>query len=169
MAHKWLVENENLTGRFVERYESGEVQRGVFYISRPGRIRLEYDIPKDVVIVCDGRTLAVFDPKNNEGPTFSDYESSPFQPLLSGPLGIAGNDAISGASRRDRETYIFARPSGAYRGKVALVFNNQPVFLKGWILTGSGSGRVSVEINSTTRMDKIPNSLFRISSPYQKR
>ncbi len=74
-----------LKGGFVQIEPSGGVEEGKFYISKPGKMRFEYNPPSPTLIVSDGRTVAVANKRLN---TIDRY------PLSDTPLGIILNDKI---------------------------------------------------------------------------
>ena len=51
----------SLKGEFVQTSAGGSRLRGKFYLKRPGRFRLDYARPGRLVIVSDGRYLAIQD------------------------------------------------------------------------------------------------------------
>jgi outer membrane lipoprotein-sorting protein len=51
-----------MKGEFTQVSPKGNVSAGVFYISKPGKMRFEYAPPNPFVIVSDGRWVTV---KNN--------------------------------------------------------------------------------------------------------
>src|SRR6185295_3071995 len=51
----------SLTGEFVQTSASGSRLRGKFYVKRPGRFRFDYARPSRLVIVSDGRHVAIQD------------------------------------------------------------------------------------------------------------
>src|SRR5690606_6231490 len=50
-------------GTFVQTGPNGEMTEGRVYIQRPGKMRFEYDDPHPMLIVADGRRVAVEDRK----------------------------------------------------------------------------------------------------------
>ena len=54
-----------LKGGFIQIEPSGGVDQGSFYISKPGKMRFEYDPPSPTLIVADGHTVAVANKRLN--------------------------------------------------------------------------------------------------------
>ena len=52
---------DSLTGEFVQTSAGGSRLRGKFYVKRPGRFRFDYARPSRLVIVSDGRYVAIQD------------------------------------------------------------------------------------------------------------
>src|SRR6266481_4235745 len=54
-----------LKGGFVQIGPNGAVDEGIFYISKPGKMRFEYKPPSPTLIVADGNTVAVANTRLN--------------------------------------------------------------------------------------------------------
>ena len=72
-------------GRFTQTNADGSLYSGTFAISRPGKLRFEYDAPVPVLIVSDGATVAMED---------RDLETIDRVPLGSTPLGLILDDQL---------------------------------------------------------------------------
>ena len=77
----YLNRIRTLEARFLQVSSDGEYSEGDLYFSKPGKMRLEYDDPKPVVIVSDGVNLAYFD-KELEQVSYFDLESTQASILL---------------------------------------------------------------------------------------
>lgn len=69
----------SLKSSFVQVGPNGELDQGVLYARKPGRLRFEYAPPSPYLIVSDGVTIAV---ANNKLRTVDRY------PLVDNPLNI---------------------------------------------------------------------------------
>src|SRR5258708_13609139 len=70
---------------FVQVGPNGELDQGVVYARKPGRMRFEYAPPSPYLIVSDGQTIAV---SNSQLRTVDRY------PLLENPLSVILKDGI---------------------------------------------------------------------------
>ena len=50
-----------LTGKFIQIGPDGSRTQGDFYISKPGRVRFEYDDPSPIELIADGSSVVVRD------------------------------------------------------------------------------------------------------------
>jgi len=50
---------KNLQGEFTQIGPTGRVSKGVFYLSKPGKMRFEYAAPNPFIIVSDGSWVVV--------------------------------------------------------------------------------------------------------------
>ena len=59
----YLSNMQVMTGNFVQVAPDGRRTQGEFYISKPGRVRFEYDDPSPIELVADGQSVVVRDRK----------------------------------------------------------------------------------------------------------
>lgn len=52
--------------RFVQTATDGRQQRGTFYLSRPGKLRFQYDAPNNDFVVADGLFIYFYDAQLNQ-------------------------------------------------------------------------------------------------------
>lgn len=81
-----LAGAKTMTADFVQTSAGGAVTRGTLALSRPGRVRFEYESSVPILIVADGRTL-----------TLIDYEVAQVSkwPLRGTPLAVLLDPTIS--------------------------------------------------------------------------
>ena len=73
-------------GRFMQIGANGGIAHGNIFISRPGRIRFEYDPPSPLMIVADGKYVSQVD---------KDLQSVYYKRLSKTPLSFILSDRIS--------------------------------------------------------------------------
>src|SRR5205823_1228143 len=59
----YLSSMSQLNGKFVQVGPDGSRSQGDFYISKPGRVRFEYDDPSPIELIADGQSVVVRDRK----------------------------------------------------------------------------------------------------------
>ncbi|MDI7775797.1 outer-membrane lipoprotein carrier protein LolA [Asticcacaulis sp. EMRT-3] len=62
-ATRSLQDISSALGRFEQTDYRGRITHGTWYLQRPGKMRFEYDPPYSVVIVSDGKTVSMWDPR----------------------------------------------------------------------------------------------------------
>ena len=60
-AEQYFDTLKTAKARFVQTASNGAQQRGTFYLSRPGKLRFEYDSPNKDFIVADGLFIYFYD------------------------------------------------------------------------------------------------------------
>ena len=62
--------------------DDGSVASGVILIKKPGRLRIDYERPEDLLILASGGQLAIFDPKRRPRANFVPLNITPFSIVL---------------------------------------------------------------------------------------
>ena len=61
---QYLNSFSSATGEFTQINDDGTISTGQIYIKRPGRVRFEYNPPEQTLVVADGDTVGIMDPKS---------------------------------------------------------------------------------------------------------
>lgn len=151
-------------GRFRQTNPNGSTQAGTFYMSKPGRIRFEYDTPKGAMVIADGSWVGVFDPKSNRGPNRYPLSRTPLSLLLRDDISLAEPGMVLGATREpDGTTDItVVDPKAPGEGRIVMRFAANPIALRGWqVITKTGQ-RTQVSLASLATNVQPSRSLFNI-------
>jgi outer membrane lipoprotein-sorting protein len=150
-------------GRFRQTNPNGSVQTGRFFLSRPGRIRFEYDSPAGAMVIADGINVGVFDPKSNRGATRYLLSTTPLALLLRDDLSLAEPGLVRGATRDANGTAItMVDPRKPQEGQMVMTFSENPVALKSWVITTRAGQRTTVTLTEMNRSADLSRSLFNI-------
>ncbi len=142
---------------------NGSVQTGRFYLSRPGRMRFEYDAPKGAMVIADGTNVAVFDPKSTRVSSRYPLGRTPLSLLLRSDLGLSEPGMVRGATREGGEaTLTVVDPRMPDEGRLALTFAESPPALRRWVVTTKGGQRTAVELTGLKTGVALDRSLFNI-------
>jgi len=117
---------------FVQTNADGTLDSGIMWISRPGRARIEYAPPTDVLLVADGTWLVYFDAELDQV-SHIPIDSGPFRFLLAETMKFddaVNVTAISRSSGLARVTLVDAE--NPHDGQVTLVFDESPFSLRQW-------------------------------------
>jgi len=60
-AEAYFAHLKTVEARFVQTTADGHQQRGTFYLSRPGKLRFQYDPPNEDFVVADGIFIYFYD------------------------------------------------------------------------------------------------------------
>lgn len=151
-----------LKGNFVQIGPDGQVDEGVFYIDKPGRMRFEYHAPNPVLIVSDGTTLAV---QNRRLNTVDHYPllSTPLSLILSSDLNLKKNPSIAGISREPGELIVNARAaSSKVNGNLTLVFTAPNLELRQWTIIDAQGLSTTVSLRDVQTGITLDPSLFKL-------
>jgi outer membrane lipoprotein-sorting protein len=161
----YLNSFRTLEARFVQQNSDGEQATGKMWISRPGRIRFEYDPPLSDVIWSDNNLVKHFD-ADLESVTHVPSHLTPAWFLLDDQVSIKKDVEILATAEFEGKAYLTASQQNALTsGRVTLAFEREPMRILGWNVV-DGSGTVTL-INLISPLTGAPNDkkLFRYQPP----
>ncbi len=164
-VNDYLNSFNNMEGYFVQTGPSGKFTSGRFFISRPGRVRFEYEPPSPLMIVADGTWVSI---ENRQLKTSEHYplRTTPLKIILAKNIDLLKSADVTQAFRDESRITITLRDRGIVEnGEITLVFQTEDMILKEWIvLDGQGlQTRVSVS-DLVTGIQRSPK-LFFIKKP----
>ncbi|MEE8393897.1 MAG: outer membrane lipoprotein carrier protein LolA [Rhodospirillales bacterium] len=139
----YLNRLETMQSRFLQISSDGAYSEGDIFLSRPGKMRIEYDPPMPVLIIADGRQLIYFDRKLNQV-SYIGLDSSPAGILLGENVSFLSGDLTITRFERGANSVRLSlvRNEDPQEGELTLVFSDNPLALKKWIVT-DGQGIVT--------------------------
>lgn len=159
--NSWFMNLRNVKGRFAQVNPNGSQQTGTYYLSRPGKMRFDYDNPKGAMVISDGGTVAVFDPKSSR-PTRYPLGMTPLALFLDTRTSLADRGIVLGATEDRRGVHIVTQdPRNPKLGRVTLTFGTRPLTLKRWLVE-TGRGNTEVTLLSLEPVRDFPSGTFNI-------
>ncbi len=151
------------SGRFSQTNPNGSRQTGRFYLSRPGRMRFEYDQPKGAMVIADGNWVGVFDPKSNRNPTRYPLSKTPLSLFLRTDLSLAQPGLVLGATRKAGITDItVVDPRAPEEGRMTMSFSESPVALRSWAVRTKAGQITQVSLETLQPGVAVDGTLFNI-------
>jgi outer membrane lipoprotein-sorting protein len=156
--------------QFSQITDMGETSTGRLFIRRPGRIRFEYDPPEATLVVVGGGQVAVFDPKSRDEPLRFPLRHSPLNLVLERKVDLAQRDMVVAHFEAESQTAVTLQDAeNPDYGFIQLIFTNNPVQLREWIVQDNSGGRTQIVLDSLTEGGRLSNVLFNIQYEIQKR
>lgn len=164
-AEAYLNNLKTAEARFVQRAHNGNELYGTFYLSRPGRLRFEYDEPIQDFIVADGYFIYFYDAELGEqsnapiGQTMADF-------LLRKDLRFSGEIQVTGV-RREGDTIEIAlvQRGDPEAGSLVLCFSEAPFQLRKWRVIDSMGYVTETELMALRTGVELDDSLFIYQNP----
>ncbi|MEE2745725.1 MAG: outer-membrane lipoprotein carrier protein LolA [Pseudomonadota bacterium] len=130
---KIYLENiKTLKGSFLQVSSDTEVRTGKFFISRPGRIRFEYDPPEPILIISDGLFLVYID-KYLEQTTHVLLKATPLNFFLREKISFENDIRLDSIEKSSGVLTIVVRDARSpEKGSLALIFYDSPLEQKKW-------------------------------------
>ena len=164
-AEEYLRGLTTATARFLKTSTDGSQAIGTFYLSRPGKLRFEYDDPIRDYIVADGFFIYFYDSELGEqsnapiGQTLADF-------LLRDNLRLSGDIKIAEVQRSGGLLQItLVQEDDPAAGSITLGFNEEPMVLKKWRVMDSTGQVTEIELFQLATGVPLDSSLFVYRAP----
>jgi outer membrane lipoprotein-sorting protein len=155
-----------LQARFVQSNPNGSVVQGTLYISRPGRLRFQYDPPSQLKIVADGTQVTLWDPANKDfGQWPIGWTAASF--LVKNPLKLSGDITVE-AQQRTPEGLLaltLVQTRKPQEGKIIVRLSENPMQLRGWTIIDNRGNKVDVTLTGLQTGMQLADSLFKYDGP----
>lgn len=151
---------KTLKGRFTQVAGDGGYSQGEFYLSKPGKLRFEYEPPIPVLIVADGNTIAI---TNYRLKTQDRYPilSTPLSLLIEDKVDLTKDLTVTGVTRSPGELSFTAREDdGPAEGEITVVFSDPGLELRHWIVTDAQGRQTTVSVSNLRKDETIAGKLF---------
>lgn len=156
-----------MKGEFVQFGPNGEQTGGTFFIQRPGRMRLNYEDPSPLMIVSNGKTLAVNN-KKLKTRQFYPLKKTPLSLLLSNEIKLS-DDAIRSVDASADVTRVVMGDKNVFGdSEITLLFDPNSYDLRQWTIKDSQGKETSVMIFNVEKNISIPGKMFSINKAKNK-
>ena len=151
----------NLKGSFSQTNPDKKVQRGKFYLKRPGRFRFDYNRPSRQVIVSDGTYLAIQDHDLKNEDVYG-LENTPFRILLRKDVDLLRDARIMAVEQSTSQIAVtITDKSPDSPGQITIYLTPEPnPTLAGWVTTDLQGGVTKVQVSDLKRPEKLDKKLF---------
>lgn len=145
----YLNSISTLEGEFVQVDPDGVLSEGQFYIHRPGRIRFEYREPNPALVIADGFWVGVVDKRYDQVNRYP-LDETPLNLILKDEINLANEGAVQRIERSDGQMRVVAQdPKRRDSGSITMVFADNPLELRQWIVDDAEGGATTVALSST--------------------
>lgn len=150
----------SLKSNFVQVGPNGELDQGVIYARKPGRLRFEYAPPSPYLIVSDGVTIAV---ANSKLRTVDRYPlvDNPLNLILRENIDLTRDPRITAVDRQAGSLRITAtEKSGPLKGQVTLIFRYPAIEIAQWIITDAQGLQTMIALKGPQTEVQLSPELF---------
>ena len=157
---EYLYNLNSLEADFLQVSSKGDIKEGKIYLDLPGKLRIAYEKPDNLLITSNGFWLTVQDKKLKQTNNF---------PLNQTPLNLFLNKELN--FNEDEFKIKFEKSSGIIslifsdnkklnNSIFKLIFTSTPLKLKKWVIVDEFNNETSILLQNLVTEKKYSNSLF---------
>ncbi len=161
----YLGDIKTLQAEFSQTNHTEDIMTGIFFLKKPGKIRLSYDPPQNLQIVSKQQAVLIFDPQNGgSGPLTYPLHSTPLSFLIKDDLSLFKNE--NGESLELDNLIIFKVRNPQYN--LSIEFNKNPVSLLGWEFENQMGELIKIRLNNIHKNKYISDEIFKTEKDYER-
>lgn len=153
---------KTLQGEFTQVSSKGNVSKGVFILSKPGKMRFEYASPNPFIIVSDGTWVTI---KNRAKDKAEEYPLSqtPLRLVLDDDINLLKEANILDVDLKGGLTTITLQDrKKTVPGHLILVYDEGKKALQQWVVVDGQGRRTTVSLENIVAGGKPDPKLFKI-------
>ncbi|HZS84361.1 MAG TPA: outer membrane lipoprotein carrier protein LolA [Stellaceae bacterium] len=157
-----------MTARFQQFSQDGGTASGSVYLSRPGRMRFEYDKPSPILIVADG-TFVVYLDYSLKTSAYLPIGSTPAWFLLRDHISLSDGVTVTRFERGpDVLRVSLVETKSPENGTLTLVFSDHPLQLRQWTIVDQEGKTTTVSLSDVRYGVPLNPNLFTFVDPRGK-
>lgn len=155
-----------MKARFLQVTSNGDLAEGTVFLSRPGRIRIEYDPPSPLLVVANGSYFTFVDTKLQQF-SYMDLDSTPAGLLLRKTVRLSDSDVhvqkvVEKAGIAEITVISKSDPTS---GSLTLVFTERPFELRQWRVVDAQGIVTDVTLQNPETGVTLKDGLFETPRP----
>lgn len=159
----------NLQGEFTQIGPTGNISKGVFFISKPGKMRFEYAAPNPYIIVSDGMWVTIKNRAKERGDQYP-LSQTPLRLVVEDNVDLAEETKVLDIRKADDLTSITLEDrKGITPGQLVLVYDNAHKALQQWVVIDGRGRRTTVSLENVQAGLEADPKLFEIIIDRSKR
>jgi outer membrane lipoprotein-sorting protein len=154
-----------LTGQFQQYAPDGATTSGKIYLSRPGKMRFEYDAPSPILLLADGTFVVYVDNKLKQV-TYLPIGSTPAWFLLRDKVSLEDGVTVTKFVHEPgvlRVTVVQTKSPDD--GSLTMVFSDKPLDLKQWTVVDQQGKTTTVALSDVRYDVPVSAQLFTFVDP----
>ena len=157
-AVKEYLKNLNtLEASFIQMSSDGDIKRGKIFFNLPGKLRIDYFEPDDLLITSNGFWLTVQNKKLKQTNNLP-LERTPLNLFLNKKFNFENNSNIKYSIENDVITLTFLEDQK--ESKFELEFYSNPLRLRKWVIIDEFENKTSVMLQNIKMDVKLSNKIF---------
>ncbi|HBC06133.1 MAG TPA: outer membrane lipoprotein carrier protein LolA [Rhodospirillaceae bacterium] len=159
-----------LQSTFFQQASTNEFAEGQIFLSRPGKMRIEYKAPNPILIVATGEFLSYID-KELKNVTHIPVDDTPAAFLLNGNIRFDPKRvAFYEAAEEDGAVFLtVGERADPFAGRLTLIFRTNPMSLRKWSVVDAQGTITDIVLTDPFYGGQIDPKLFTVPEFEQTR
>jgi outer membrane lipoprotein-sorting protein len=164
-VQEYMNNIHTLQSRFEQVSNDGGVATGTLYLSRPGKMRVEYDPPVPILLVATDNRIWYYDKKLQQVSFFA-LQDTPAWFLLQDNVRFGGDITVSNLARDPGVLRVTVNESkNPSLGQATLVLSDKPLQLRKWQIVDAQRKEVTVTLDDPHYGTPLNPQLFYWTDP----
>ena len=156
----YLNNMKTLRAGFLQVSSNGSLATGKLFLSRPGKMRFEYDPPAPILMVADGVFLIYID-KELEQVTHLWLDKTLVGFLVKDDISFKDDVTVTKFNKGPNIFYVtLTKTKDQEQGSITMVFSDKPLALRKWTITDPQGIETTVTLSNLESGVKIDPELF---------
>ena len=162
-VNNYLSTMQILSGKFVQVGPDGRRTQGTFYISKPGKVRFEYDDPSPIELIADGQSVVVRD-RNLATQDVYPLSQTPLRFLLADHVDLTKDTSLVAVYADDVFVTVVVEEKNGVVGtsRLMIMFNAKDMQLKQWTVTDPQGYDTTVAVYNLDTSKRPDPDMFKI-------
>jgi outer membrane lipoprotein-sorting protein len=162
-VNTYLSNMQVLSGNFVQVAPDARRSQGEFYISKPGRVRFEYNDPSPIELIADGRSVVVRD-RNLATQDVYPLSQTPLRFLLADHVDLLKDTSVIAVSADEVFVTVVVEEKNGVVGtsRLMIMFSAKDMQLKQWTVTDPQGYDTTVAVYNLNTTQRPDPSMFKI-------
>jgi len=154
---------QTLTGKFIQVGPDGSRTQGDFFISKPGRVRFEYDDPSPIELIADGSSVVVRDRRLATQDVYP-LSQTPLRFLLADRVDLSKDTHLIAVYADNVFVTVVAEEKSGIVGtsRLMIMFSAKDMQLKQWTVTDPQGYDTTVAVYNLDTSKRPDPALFKI-------
>ena len=159
-VEKFFNNLKTLEADFIQVSPSGKISNGKIFLDLPGKLRLNYNKPGNLLITCKGFWIVIQNRKSKSTNNIP-LNQTPFSILLENKINFDNKDLIIDLQKKLGIIILKIKlAKNTQAGELILEFSEKPFILKKWIIRDIIGDKTTVLIQNTRYNQKLPFTIF---------
>jgi outer membrane lipoprotein-sorting protein len=157
-----LATIDTMNGSFIQFNPNGDQLQGSFFISRPGKVRFQYDPPATVSVIADGKSVLIYDKKLQTYDIWP-LSQTPLRLLLDKNLDLASSEKVTRVGVAPDLVEVELQDETRFSsGILNLIFDRASYELRQWTVTDQQGLQTMVALYNVETGKALDSELFEI-------